>query len=111
MTFRARPVARRPGRSGWDAGARRTTPINGDVQAQLTKEATTTEQRHVEMIEVQPATDPNSGQVGEAQKAEAKAKADKALVDLKSGKSWDDVAKTVSTAASAPQAGDIGWVT
>src|SRR5947207_10593951 len=28
MTFRARPVTRRPGRSGWDAGARRTTLIN-----------------------------------------------------------------------------------
>ena len=28
MTFRARPVARRPGRSGWDPGARRTTLIN-----------------------------------------------------------------------------------
>jgi parvulin-like peptidyl-prolyl isomerase len=227
MTFRAKPVARRPGRSGWDAGARRTTLINAgfagaivvsililvgyaawnwydghfgtaasvdgavitrddvrnrlaiekfridyteaqvrafmqtghisqsvfnqelsflnqrrqsiasitlerlidvnlqaklateenitvsdaDVQAQLTKEATTDEQRHVWMIEVEPATDPTSGQVGAVQKAEAKAKADKALADLKSGKSWDDVAKTASTSASAPQAGDIGWVT
>ena len=28
MTFRARPVARRPGRAGWDPGTRRTTIIN-----------------------------------------------------------------------------------
>jgi len=28
MTFRAKPVTRRPGRSGWDSGDRRTTLIN-----------------------------------------------------------------------------------
>jgi parvulin-like peptidyl-prolyl isomerase len=227
MTFRARPVARRPGRSGWDSGARRSTLINAgfalaivvsvlilvgyagwtwydnhfgaagsvngsvitnddvrarlaieqfriqytqgqvtaqlnaghitqtvyqqeitflnqrqqqlasisleklidiklqaslaadegvsvtdaDIQAELTKEATTDEERHVWVIEVEPATDPNTGVVGDSQKADAKAKADKALADLKAGKTWDDIAKTVSTAASAPQAGDIGWIT
>ena len=43
--------------------------------------------------------------------AAAKAKADAALRDLQSGKTWDEVAKTVSTDTStAPQAGDLGWL-
>jgi parvulin-like peptidyl-prolyl isomerase len=83
---------------------------DAEVDAQLAKEATTDEQRHVWMIEVQPAVDPLIGQVGPIQKAEAKAKAETALAELRAGKSWDDVAKTVSTATSAPQAGDISWV-
>jgi parvulin-like peptidyl-prolyl isomerase len=80
------------------------------VQAELTKEETTPEQRHVWMIEVEPATDPTTGQVTDATKAAAKTKADQALADLKSGKAWEDVAKADSTAASAPQAGDLGWL-
>jgi len=87
------------------------TASDAEVQAQLDKEKTTDEQRHVYVIEVEPATDPKTGQVTDATKAAAKATADKALADLKSGKSWDDVAKADSTAASAPQAGDIGWLT
>ena len=83
---------------------------DADVQAELTKEETTPEQRHVWMIEVEPATDPQTGQVTDATKAAAKAKADQALSDLKAGKSWDDIAKADSTAASAPQAGDLGWL-
>ena len=87
------------------------TVSDADIDAQLTKEATLTEQRHVWMIEVEPSVDPVSGQVGDAQKAAAKQKAEDALAQLKAGKSWDDVAKTVSTATSAPQAGDLGWLT
>jgi parvulin-like peptidyl-prolyl isomerase len=86
------------------------TVSDGDIDAQLLKEATTEEQRHAWMIEVEPVTDPVSGEVGSTQKADARAKAEAALADLKSGKAWDDVAKTVSTAPSAPQAGDIGWL-
>ncbi len=81
-----------------------------DIDAQLLKEKTTDEERHVWMIEVEPAVDPTSGQVGQTQKDEAKTKADQALADLKAGKTWEDVAKTASTGASAPQAGDIGWM-
>jgi parvulin-like peptidyl-prolyl isomerase len=84
--------------------------VDADVDAQLTKDATFGEQRHVWMIEVEPSVDPTTGQVGDAQKAAAKQKAEDALAQLKAGKSWDDVAKTVSTATSAPQAGDLGWL-
>jgi parvulin-like peptidyl-prolyl isomerase len=83
---------------------------DADVDAQLQKEATLNEQRHAWLIEVEPAVDPETGQVGEAQKAEARQKADAALAHLKAGTPWDEIAKTVSTATSAPQAGDLGWL-
>jgi parvulin-like peptidyl-prolyl isomerase len=60
---------------------------------------------------VAPTTD--TGAIGptDAQKADAKAKAEQALKDIQGGKAWEDVAKTVSTDAStAPQAGDMGWI-
>jgi len=83
-----------------------------DVNAQLTKEATIPESRHVYMIEVKPQVDLGAVEPTAAQKAAAQAKADQALKDLQSGKSWDDVAKTVSTdTATAPQGGDLGWLT
>ncbi len=91
-------------------GQEKVTVTDADVDAQLTKEATTDEERHVWVIEVAPATDPNTGKPTDAQKAEAKAKADAALAQLKGGKSWDEVAKATSTATSASQAGDLGWM-
>ncbi len=91
-----------------DAGI---TASEAEIDAHLTKDATLSEQRHVWMIEVDPVADPNTGQVGDAQKAAAKQKAEDALAQLRSGASWDSVAKTVSTATSAPQAGDLGWLT
>jgi parvulin-like peptidyl-prolyl isomerase len=90
-----------------DAGI---TVTDAEVDQQLVKEATVDEQRHVWMIEVEPTPNAGTGQVGEVEKAAAKAKADRALADLKAGKTWDDVAKAASTAASAPQAGDLGWI-
>ena len=64
------------------------------------------------MIEVKPAIDLGAVAPTAAQKADAKAKAEAALKDLQGGKAWDDVAKTVSTDTStAPQAGDLGWLT
>jgi parvulin-like peptidyl-prolyl isomerase len=86
------------------------TVSDADIDAQLQKEATLDEERHVWMIEIEPSVDPETGQVGDAQKAEAKQKADAALAQLRAGTAWEDVAKTVSTAASATQAGDLGWL-
>jgi len=90
-----------------DAGI---TVSDADVDAQLTTEATLDEERHVWMIEVAPSVDPTTGQVGDVQKADAKAKAEQALADIQAGQKWEDVAKTVSTATSAAQAGDLGWL-
>jgi parvulin-like peptidyl-prolyl isomerase len=90
-----------------DAGI---TVSDADVDTQFQKEATLDEERHVWLIEVAPTVDPATGKVGDVQKAAAKAKAQAALADIKAGKKWEDVAKTVSTATSAAQAGDLGWL-
>ena len=82
-----------------------------DIDARLLFEATTPEQRHAWVIEVAPVTDLGAIGPTPAQKADAQAKAEAALKEIKAGKSWEDVAKTVSTdASSATQAGDIGWL-
>ena len=88
------------------------TVAPSDVDARLTTEATVPETRHVFIISVKPEVDSGSIEPTAAQTAGAKAKADQALKDLQGGKAWEDVAKTVSTdAATAPQAGDQGWLT
>ncbi|HLO36405.1 MAG TPA: peptidylprolyl isomerase, partial [Candidatus Deferrimicrobium sp.] len=87
------------------------TVTQQDIDARLTAEATTPEQRHAWIIEVAPTSDTGAIGPSDAQKADAKAKAEQALKDIQGGKAWEDVAKTVSTDAStAPQAGDLGWI-
>jgi parvulin-like peptidyl-prolyl isomerase len=83
-----------------------------DVDARFKVEATIPETRHVWAIEVKPELGLGAIEPTAAQTAAAKAKAEKALQDLQAGKAWEDVAKTVSTdTATAPQAGDLGWLT
>jgi len=83
--------------------------IEADVEAQFLKEKTMLEARHIWVIEIAPESDPVTGEPGASQKASARGKAEGALARLRAGTSWDEVAKSVSTAASAPQAGDLGW--
>jgi len=93
------------------AGTEGVSVAPDEIDARLTKEATTAEERHAWQIEVKPVVDLGSLTPTPSQTADAKAKADAALKDLQGGKAWEDVAKTVSTDAStAPQAGDLGWI-
>ena len=88
------------------------TATSEDIDARLLVEATTPESRHLWVIEVAPETDLGAVAPTAAQKAAAKTKAETALKDIQGGKAWEDVAKTVSTdTATAPQAGDLGWLT
>jgi parvulin-like peptidyl-prolyl isomerase len=83
-----------------------------DIDARLKVEATVPETRHVWAIEVAPELTPGAIEPTTAQTSAAKAKAEQALKDIQGGKSWEDVAKTVSTdSATAAQAGDLGWLT
>jgi parvulin-like peptidyl-prolyl isomerase len=88
------------------------TVSDQDVDTKLTQEATDPESRHAWQIEVKPESDAGSSGPTAEQTAAARSTIDKALADIKAGKAWEDVARTVSTdSATAPQAGDLGWAT
>jgi parvulin-like peptidyl-prolyl isomerase len=81
------------------------------IDEEITREATSPEQRRAWMIEVAPKADEDKDPTA-AQKAHAKATVDKALADLVAGKSWDEVAKAVSGAGGGTATtGDEGWIT
>jgi parvulin-like peptidyl-prolyl isomerase len=86
------------------------TVTDADIDQQMTELATTSEQRHVWMIEVEPNADAITGEVTEEQKRIALGRAQRALAQLKNGVSWEDVARTVSDSGLAPQSGDLGWL-
>ena len=93
------------------AGQEGVSATPADIDARLVVEATTAESRHLWVIEVAPATDLGAIGPTDAQKAAAKSTAEAALKDIQGGKTWEDVAKTVSSDAStAPQGGDLGWL-
>jgi parvulin-like peptidyl-prolyl isomerase len=81
-----------------------------DADAEITKEATTTEARHAWVIEVTPETTAGASAPTADQTAAAKARADSALSSLKAGKAWTDVAAASSTGTNAAQAGDLGYI-
>jgi parvulin-like peptidyl-prolyl isomerase len=83
---------------------------DADIDKQLLDEATTSEQRHVWMIEIDPVLDPKTGEVSEAQKRAALIRAREVLARLAKGDSWEDVARTDNDSAFAPQSGDLGWL-
>ena len=62
------------------------------------------------MIEVAPELAAGASKPTDQAVAAARAKADQALADLKAGKDWETVAKSVSTDASKEQAGDLGFI-
>ncbi|MEA2609024.1 MAG: peptidyl-prolyl cis-trans isomerase SurA [Chloroflexota bacterium] len=87
------------------------TVTPADIDARLVVEATKPESRHAWVIELKPESDIGAIAPTAAQKAAAKTKADAALKQLQDGKTWEEVAQSVSTDTStAPQSGDLGWL-
>jgi parvulin-like peptidyl-prolyl isomerase len=81
------------------------------IDAKIIEESTTPEQRHAWIIAVAPLIDEGKEEPTDAQKAAAKTIADQALKDITTGgKTWEDVAKAVSTDSSKASAGDLGWI-
>lgn len=83
---------------------------DADIDKQMTDLATTSEQRHVWMIEIEPNADAITGESTDEQRRIALGRAQRALARLKNGESWEDVARTVSDSGLAPQSGDLGWL-
>ncbi len=83
---------------------------DAQIDQRLVDEGTQLEERHVGMITVEPEVSTGATGPTDAQKAAAQAKATQALADLKSGKAFEDVARSVSTDGYAATGGDVGWV-
>jgi parvulin-like peptidyl-prolyl isomerase len=86
------------------------TISDAQVDQRLVDEATQKEQRHVSMLTIRPEVTTGASGPTDAQKAAAKAAADKALADIKGGKTFEEVAKAVSKDAYAESGGDVGWI-
>jgi parvulin-like peptidyl-prolyl isomerase len=81
------------------------------IDAKIIEESTTPEQRHAWIIAVAPDIDAGKDEPTDAQKAAAKKIADQALADITTGgKTWEEVAKAVSTDSSKATGGDLGWI-
>lgn len=81
-----------------------------EIDAEVLEEATSPEQRHVWMIEIEPDVDPDTGDVTPELRQAALGDAQRALFRLRAGESWEDVARTASDSGIAPLAGDLGWL-
>jgi len=94
------------------AAAQGVTVTPEQIDAKIVEESTTPEERHAWIIAVEPEIDDGKDEPTAAQKTAAKEKAEQALADVTTGgKKWEDVAKSVSTDASAAGGGDLGWIT
>jgi parvulin-like peptidyl-prolyl isomerase len=92
------------------APSQNVTVTDTDVDAALTDEKTTPELRHAWVIAVTPQIASGETALSDADKAAARAAAEKALSDLKAGADWATVAKSVSTDATKDQGGDLGFI-
>jgi parvulin-like peptidyl-prolyl isomerase len=82
-----------------------------DIDAKLTEEATIAASRHLWIIEVEPTISDGELEPTPAQVTAARNRAETALEEIKAGKAWEDVAKTVSTdTTTREQGGDLGWI-
>lgn len=92
------------------AAAEGVSVSDADIDAKLLEEATIPELRHAWIIEVEPETPDGASAPGDAEIAAARAKAEAALRDLRSGRDWEAVAREVSTDDSRDQGGDVGFI-
>lgn len=86
------------------------TVTDAEIDARLQVEASVPEFRRAWLIAVSPVVSPGAVEPTAEQIATARSKVEAALKDLQAGKSWDEVAKTISTDSTGPQSGDLGWI-
>jgi len=83
---------------------------DAQIDARILEDKTRKELRHVWLIAVEPVVDSGKLEPTAVQKAAAKQAADDALASIKAGKSFEDVAKSVSTDPTKAAGGDLGWI-
>ncbi|HEY7131737.1 MAG TPA: peptidylprolyl isomerase [Candidatus Limnocylindrales bacterium] len=86
------------------------TVTDAQIDQRILDEKTRKEERHVWLIAVEPTVDSGKTEPTDAQKADAKQKADDALAQIKAGKTFAEVAKSVSTDSTKANGGDLGWI-
>jgi len=89
------------------AAKRNVTATDAAISAQLTKDATTVESRHVFQIAIVPELSAGASAATDAQVAAAQTKAAGLLADLKGGKAWEEVVKASGDATAATSNGDL----
>jgi len=89
---------------------RNVTVTEAEIDAQVTKDATTPESRHTYQIQVKPETSTGATEPTQDQKDAAKKKAEGLLADLKAGKTWEEVVKTSGDADAAETNGDLFFI-
>jgi len=89
---------------------RNVTVAEAEIDAQVTKDATTPESRHTYQIQVKPETSTGATEPTQDQKDAAKKKAEGLLADLKAGKTWEEVVKTSGDADAAETNGDLFFI-
>jgi len=92
------------------AAERKVAASDAAVQAQITKDATTAETRHVFQIAIVPEVSAGASAATDAQVTAAQKKADGLLVDLKGGKAWEDVVKASGDASATVSNGDLLFI-
>jgi len=92
------------------AAKRNVTAGDAAIQAQITKDATTSESRHVFQIAIVPELSAGASAATDAQVTAAQQKADGLLADLKGGKAWEDVVKASGDATATASNGDLLFI-
>ncbi len=88
-----------------------TVPVD-EIDKRILEDKTRKEERHVWLIAVKPVVDSGKTDPTDVQKIAARQIADNALAGIKSGsKTFEDMAKAVSTDTSKTSGGDLGWLT
>ena len=92
------------------AGQQGVTVTDQQIDAQIAKEATTPENRHLWVIGFKPEVSSGATTANDAQKATAKANANQALADLRAGQTWETVAARNPDDVYSSKGGEIGWI-
>jgi len=92
------------------APRRNVNVTEAEIDARVTRDATTPESRHTFMITIRPEPAAGASEPTQEQKDAARKKADALRADLEAGKSWEDVVKASGDASAGTTNGDLYFI-